>query len=162
MPLLVALVFLPVAGANAVADRLGVQPFGFSSTIVLLTAVHFTFAGFALLVIGALTYARIPRHWLEVALAGVVIGVPITAVGFFEVPVASWIGALLVAAGGLGIGAGLVRAAGLGRTSWSRRLTLWPASACSSRCRSPSSLRPDRGLARPGSTSRRWPPCTGR
>ena len=39
-------------------------------------------------------------------------------------PVASWLGALLVAGGGLGIGVGLVRAAGLGQTPWSRRLTL--------------------------------------
>ena len=107
----VALGFLAVAGANAAADRFGIQPFGFAPTIVLLTAVHFTFAGFALVVVGAIVWDRRPNRWLEVALGAVVLGIPVTAIGFFGIPLASWLGALLVAGGGFGIGVGLIKTA---------------------------------------------------
>src|SRR5678815_695726 len=41
------LLYLPVAGGWLVIYRLGIQPFAFGEMIVLLTAVHFHFAGFA-------------------------------------------------------------------------------------------------------------------
>ena len=51
-----AVAFLAVGATFAVIDRLGVQPFGFSATVILLTAVHFHFAGFVLPLAGALAY----------------------------------------------------------------------------------------------------------
>jgi len=41
------LLYLPVAGAWLVVYRLGVQPFDYGEMIILLTVVHFHFAGFA-------------------------------------------------------------------------------------------------------------------
>src|SRR6185295_20245586 len=41
------LLYLPVAGLWLVIYRLGVQPFGYGEIIILLTVVHFHFAGFA-------------------------------------------------------------------------------------------------------------------
>jgi len=43
----VAFLSLPIGGAWLVASRLGLQPLGFHEPIVLLTAVHFHYAGFA-------------------------------------------------------------------------------------------------------------------
>jgi hypothetical protein len=107
----VAMPFLAVSAGNAVADRLGVQPFGFAPTIILLTAIHFTFAGFILILAGAAAYRSRPSRWLEAAIGSVIVGIPVTAVGFFGVAIAAWIGALLVAAGGFGIGIGHLAAA---------------------------------------------------
>ena len=73
-------------------------------TIILLTAVHFHFAGFVLPLAGALAYGRRPGRWLEIALGAVVVGIPITALGFLGIPYANWIGAMLTAVGGFGIG----------------------------------------------------------
>src|SRR5689334_14619275 len=41
------LLYLPVGGAWLIVYRLGVQPFDYGETIILLTVVHFHFAGFA-------------------------------------------------------------------------------------------------------------------
>lgn len=99
-----AVAFLAIGAAFATIDRLGVRPFDFASEIILLTAVHFHFAGFVLPLAGALAYARRPGRWLEIALGAVVIGIPITALGFLGIPYANWIGAMLTAVGGFGIG----------------------------------------------------------
>lgn len=103
-----AVAFLAVGATFAVIDRLGARPLAFSSTIILLTAVHFHFAGFVLPLAGALAYRRRPSRWLELAIGAVVVGIPITALGFLGVPFANWIGATLTAAGGLGIGLGTI------------------------------------------------------
>lgn len=47
----VSLLYLPVGGVWLVLSRLGAQPLGFKEPIVLLTAVHFHYAGFAALVL---------------------------------------------------------------------------------------------------------------
>ncbi len=69
-----------------------------------LTMVHFHFAGFALPLAGALAFTRRPQRWLEVATGAVIVGIPTTALGFFGFAAANWIGAVLTAIGGLGIG----------------------------------------------------------
>ena len=99
-----AVVFLAVGAIFALTDRLGIRPFGFSSAIILLTAVHFHFAGFVLPLAGALAWTRRPSRWLELALGAVVFGIPITALGFLGLPLANWIGSMFTAAGGFGIG----------------------------------------------------------
>lgn len=103
-----AIAFLAVGATFATIDRLGARPFDFPSEIILLTAVHFHFAGFVLPLAGALAYGRRPRRWLEIALGAVVVGIPITALGFLGVPYANWIGAMLTAIGGFGIGVATV------------------------------------------------------
>jgi SAM-dependent methyltransferase len=117
-----ALAFLAVGAGNAMSDRLGIQPFGFSPTIVLLTAVHFHVAGFVLVVAGALTHQRTGSVFAGVGVAAVIVGMPITALGFFGVPVANLAGAVVVSLGGLGIAVGTLRSATTFRSPWARRL----------------------------------------
>ncbi len=106
-----ALTFLAVGAGNAVADRLGVQPFGFSPTIVLLTAVHFTVAGFVLVIAGTMAFDRTRSSVTGAAVGAVIAGMPVTALGFFGVPTAALLGALLVSLGGIGIALGTIRSA---------------------------------------------------
>jgi hypothetical protein len=99
-----AVAFLAIGATFALTDRLGARPFDFPSTIILLTAVHFHFAGFVLPLAGGLAYGRRPSRWLEGAIGAVVLGIPITALGFLGLPFANWIGAVLTAIGAFGIG----------------------------------------------------------
>ena len=96
--------FLFVGALFALTDRLGFRPFDFDATIILLTAVHFHFAGVALVLAGALAYRHRPNRWIEFAIGAVVVGIPLTALGFFGLPLANWVGSMLVAGGGFGIG----------------------------------------------------------
>jgi len=103
-----AFCFLPVGAAWAVADRLGLNPMAFKATIVLLTAVHFHYAGFLLLSIadrllrtGRSTWYR----WLDYSL---VAGVPLVALGITltELGGPPWIetlAATIMAGGGIGV-----------------------------------------------------------
>ncbi len=76
-----AFLYLSIGAAWAVADRLGWQPLGFQSTIVLLTAVHFHYAGFLLLGIAdrLIRFTKKKSHSrLDLVL---VAGVPLVATG---------------------------------------------------------------------------------
>jgi YndJ-like protein len=81
------LLFLPVGGIWLIMARLGVDPLGFGETIVLLTAVHFHYAGFAVPILAGMAghtlLERSPRirraFW--VVTAGVILGVPLVALG---------------------------------------------------------------------------------
>ncbi|MEL7247335.1 MAG: YndJ family transporter [Bacteroidota bacterium] len=74
--------FLPVAAAWMTADRLGWQPLGFDPVIVLLTGIHFHYAGFALASLTALLPNSIAKRYLSIGLlpgvAGVAIGITST------------------------------------------------------------------------------------
>ncbi len=81
------LAMLPVGAAWLAASRAGVEPMGFREPFVLLTAVHFHFAGLAATVIVGLAGRRL-RAWNSkilplylVLAAGVVLGVPLLAAG---------------------------------------------------------------------------------
>jgi YndJ-like protein len=113
MAIVAATLFLATGAAFALTDRLGARPFGFESQTILLTAVHFHFAGFALPVAGAIAWTRRPIRWLGAALGAVVVGIPITALGFLGIPGANWIGAVLTAVGGFGIGLVTIRVASM-------------------------------------------------
>ena len=52
------LLYLAVGGTWTVIARAGLRPLGFPDLIVLLTAVHFHYAGFALLVLAGLVAGR--------------------------------------------------------------------------------------------------------
>ena len=103
-----ALGYLVVGATWAGIDRAGIEPFGFGRTIVLLTAVHFHVAGFVLTLAGALAARARPGLVTSAALAALVVGMPLTALGFFGLPLVSWSGAALVAGGGIGIGAATI------------------------------------------------------
>lgn len=99
------------------SDRLGVQPLGFSTAIILLTGVHFHFAGFGLLAIASLLAAQRPA--LRIAVLGLIIGIPITAAGF--ILASDPLGALGAAVVGLsGIGVAIVMLRGHARSRLTR------------------------------------------
>lgn len=78
----VGLVYASVGGAWLLTERAGWQPLQFSPEIVLLTAVHFHFAGFILPVVAGLVLNRRPKSALTKGAAGLVLlGVPLVAVG---------------------------------------------------------------------------------
>lgn len=78
---LAAMLFLPVGAIWAVLACGDLQPLGFREVIVLLTAVHFHYAGFALpLMAGALVRQR-RDQWSKFVLLAVLIGVPLVALG---------------------------------------------------------------------------------
>ena len=102
----VALGFWSVGAAFTLMDRLGVET-GFSPVIVLLTATHFHFAGFGLLALASLLAAS--RPWLRSSVIGLIVGIPLTALGFVlsSDPINA-VGALVVGSSGIGVGIALL------------------------------------------------------
>ena len=77
-----AFLYLPVGGIWAVFDQCQFQPLGFSQIIVLLTGVHFHYAGFALPRLTGLWLSRAKKKMsFRLAAWGVIVGVPLVAIG---------------------------------------------------------------------------------
>ena len=105
-----ALGFLAVGALFLALDRIGVAALGFAPEIILLTAVHFHFAGFALLLIGATLARRLGSTLLTIAAINLAVGMPVTATAFLlDSDLLNAIGAVLVVAGALGAALGLLR-----------------------------------------------------
>jgi YndJ-like protein len=107
--MIVSLLYLPVGCAWLFASRLGLTPMNFQEPIVLLTAVHFHFAGFAapLLARAAESTFRqgdvtVQRIFRAVA-AGVLTGPGMLAAGFVLGPRAKLLAAILVASSEIGL-----------------------------------------------------------
>jgi hypothetical protein len=124
--------YLLVAGAWLVASRAGVQLLAFREPIVLLTAVHFHFAGFASVVLAGLTYERFREsRWkalLRVALLAVVCGPGILGLAFLLGPKVKLVAALLIAFGQFGLAGGMANV-GLAAKNGSGRWLLLVAGA---------------------------------
>jgi uncharacterized protein (UPF0548 family) len=75
------LMFLAVGGGWVLASRWGIEPMGFREPIVLLTGAHFHYAGFALPILTGLAAGVRPSVRARLAVAGVVLGVPLVAAG---------------------------------------------------------------------------------
>ena len=98
-----ALIFLPVGAGWAVLSRAGIRPQDFSHAIVLLTAVHFHYAGFALPILTSRVIGERPG-WLEkVLVAAVVVGVPAVGVGISLSPTIEVAAAIALTIACLGI-----------------------------------------------------------
>jgi hypothetical protein len=102
-----ALLFWNVAAAWAAAHAWGWQPLGFAPIIVLLTAAHFHYAGFLLLLLLALAYREGPSLWLR-ALGGLAVaGISAVALAITLSRLSGWVwgealsGPVMAAAGGL-------------------------------------------------------------
>jgi hypothetical protein len=79
---LAAHLYLPIGGVWALFHEAGYQPLGFSAVIVLLTGVHFHYAGFALPWLSGRLLSRGPSRAGQRAGAwGVIAGVPLVAIG---------------------------------------------------------------------------------
>jgi hypothetical protein len=74
------LIYLSVGGLASFFDRAGLQPLGFDPAIVQLTAVHFHFAGFVLLLLTGLA-AKPNDRLSQVNCIAVVIAVPLVGIG---------------------------------------------------------------------------------
>lgn len=88
------LLYLPVAGVWLVVYRYGVQPFGYGETIILLTVVHFHFAGFAAPIIAGLSGRVLatrnhPRWLFRFCVFAIVVAMPLVAAG---ITVSAWLG----------------------------------------------------------------------
>jgi len=105
--------YLLVAGIWLVASRAGIAFMGFHEPIVLLTGVHFHFAGFASAVLAGLTYERWREGrgagFLRVALIAVVCGPGILGLAFLLGPKVKLIAAVLIAVGQIGLAAGMIQ-----------------------------------------------------
>ena len=95
------LLYLPVGGVWLVIYRLGEQPFGYGKIIILLTVVHFHFAGFATPIIAGmngriLASTKFPKRIYAFAVFGSVAAMPLIAAGITFNPLLGLIGALLL------------------------------------------------------------------
>ncbi len=98
------MLYLPVGGIWLVVSRLGIQPIGFGDTIVLLTAMHFHFAGFAAPILAGLAGRTLPGSQplsKVFALAGICIigSMPLIAAGITFSPALALVGALIISTG---------------------------------------------------------------
>ena len=103
------LLYLPVGGAWLVLSRLGANPLGFGDTIVLLTAVHFHYAGFAAPILAGMAgralrpSQRAARRAFRLVALGVVAGPPLLAAGITFSRALETAAALLLAASLIGL-----------------------------------------------------------
>ena len=103
----VSLLYLTVGATWLTLSRFGASPFGFEEPIVLLTAVHFHYTGFATaLIAGAVGYRLRAIHRLNALFRAVAVGVvggpPLVALGFvfsplLKVTAVVWLAASLIA-----------------------------------------------------------------
>jgi hypothetical protein len=98
------LMYLTIAGGWLVVYRLGVQPFDYGETIILLTVVHFHFAGFAAPIIAGLSGRVLatrnhPRPMFVLCVFAIVAAMPLVAAGITFSPWLGFIGALLISIG---------------------------------------------------------------
>lgn len=109
----VGLIYISVGGGWLVMSRFGFQPLGFGDTIVLLTAVHFHFAGFAAPLLTGLAGRRLgekirsARRLFTLVAIAVTISTPLVATGITLSPLLALVGALMISLG-LGLLAVLV------------------------------------------------------
>jgi hypothetical protein len=107
--MIVSFLYLPIGCAWLVASRLGLSPMHFQEPIVLLTAVHFHFAGFAApilaLAAGAVAEkkAAVVQRIFKVIATGVLAGPGVLAAGFVTSPHVKLAMALLVACSEVGL-----------------------------------------------------------
>jgi hypothetical protein len=119
----VAFLYLPVGAAWLCASRFGLRPFGFEEPIVLLTAVHFHYAGYAAQLLArssrraAMRSKASPTKMavLNVIVTGVMAGPALLAAGFVIGPRVKLAGAIVVAASEMGLALSFLW--GIGRIS---------------------------------------------
>lgn len=96
-----ALGLIAVGGFGLLMSRAGMKPGGFEEPIVLLTAVHFHYTGFAAPLLIGLAGRKVgPRRSIHASGAAVVIATPLLAAGFtLHLPLAKVVAACAIAAG---------------------------------------------------------------
>ncbi len=102
------MIYLAIGGGWALADRAGIRPLDFESAIVLLTDIHFHYAGFALAILAGLAMRRLPGKSSTFVASGVVASVPLVAVGITATqlgfsPLVELVAAWCMSLSGLGV-----------------------------------------------------------
>ena len=98
------LLYLLIAGMWMVVYRLGIQPFDYGETIILLTVIHFHFAAFAALIIAGmsgrvLATRKHPQQVFKIAVFAMVAAMPLVAAGITFSAWLGLIGTVLLSAG---------------------------------------------------------------
>jgi hypothetical protein len=99
------LIYLSVGGVWFVLSRYGLQPLGFGDTIVLLTAIHFHYAGFAAPLLVGLAGRTLDdtdngaKRLLRIISIAVITGTPLVAAGITFSPLLALAGAIVIASG---------------------------------------------------------------
>ncbi|HEX8773918.1 MAG TPA: YndJ family protein [Pyrinomonadaceae bacterium] len=99
------LIYVAVGGGWFVLSRAGTQPLGFGDTIVLLTAIHFHYAGFAAPILVGMAGRALPdgakgaRRLSGIICAAVILGTPLVALGITFSPAVALAGTCLIALG---------------------------------------------------------------
>ena len=99
------LIYLAVGGVWFVLSRYGLQPLGFGDTIVLLTAIHFHYAGFAAPILVGLAGRTLcdadagARRVLWIICFAVITGTPLVAAGITLSPALALLGAVFITVG---------------------------------------------------------------
>jgi hypothetical protein len=76
-----SLVYVVIGAVWAIGDRLGARPLNFGAMIVLLTAVHFHYAGFVLPLLTGLAGRQLGGCTVRLTAGAVIISVPMVAAG---------------------------------------------------------------------------------
>ena len=109
----VGLLFLAVGALWMTLSRGGLNPLGFSDTIVRLTSVHFHFAGFALPLVAGIAARRLQNN--AVIPLAATIGVPVTAVGIMVGGIVETVAATAMAIAGLAVARSIFQLSTVGR-----------------------------------------------
>lgn len=130
------LLYLPVAGVWLVVYRLGIQPFDYGETIILLTVIHFHFAAFAGLIIAGmsgrvLATRKHPEPVFRFIVIAMVAAMPLVAAGITFSAWLGFIGTLLLSAGLVMLGVLTVGWVIPAITTTSSRLLLLIGALCS-------------------------------
>lgn len=131
---IVAQLYIPIGAIWLLASRLGTEPLGFKEPIILLTAIHFHFAGFAAPILAGLTGRHLnPSHdtssntllsrLYSVIAVIVMLGPAFVAVGITFSPVIEALAGTVLALGYTGLALITIRA-GLQQGHWLARVFL--------------------------------------
>lgn len=132
----IGFLFLAVGGAWAVIERSGYRPWGFESNIEILTAVHFHYAGFVLLLCAGWAAKEFGTGRIaKLACLASIVGVPLTAAGILATKLGHGIGLEIAGALVMAVAGGLVACAHLmlaGRKQYTPLVrALWTVAAAS-------------------------------
>jgi hypothetical protein len=128
--------YVAVGGGWLVISRLGFNPMEFGPLIVLLTAVHFHYAGFAAPIMASIAGRHLAftskklQMLHRVSLFGVIAGMPIVAAGITFSPLLELIGAIELAASMVILAGLMLYLAVRGSSSRSERILLTVSAVC--------------------------------
>ena len=111
-------VFLAVGAGWGCIAALGWRPLGFAPITVLLTAVHFHFAGFAFGAMAIRVRRELVNRWTAVVAVGWMVGVPLVALGITTSSLIEPIGTVTLATTGGLLGLVLMERAVRHRNPW--------------------------------------------